>query len=153
LRLSELTFLPQQQFLPTWVLPARRLDQSLWLEQSGSVARVLVSPSYKQLATAKLGGTALSADVGNEGSLLAVVVVTGPGPRFELELLDQALAPLGRAALASDEPTGADDWVNVVTANQNVVVAPREPRVAVGGPLRVSIFDAGGNQVFSTPSR
>jgi hypothetical protein len=151
LRLSRLTL--GEQVLPTWVLPVRRLDQSLWLEESGNLARVLVSSSYKQLAQAKLGGTALSADVGDEGRLLAVVVLSGPGPRFALELLDQELAQLGRAALPSDEPTGADDWVNAVTANQNVVAAPREPRVAVGGPLRVSIFDARGNQVFSTPSR
>jgi hypothetical protein len=151
LRLSWLT--RGEQVLPTWVLPARRLDQSLWLEESGNLARVLVTPSYKQLARAKLGGPALSADVGDEGRLLAVVVVAGPGPRFELELLDQDLAPLGRTVLPTDEPTGADDWVQVVTANQSVAAAPREPRVAVGGPARVSIYDARGNQVFSISSQ
>jgi hypothetical protein len=151
LRLSGVTL--GEQTLPTWMLPARRLDQSLWLEESGNVARVLVSPGYKQLARAKLAGKALSADVGDQGRLLAAVVVTGPGPRFELELVDQDLAPLGRAVLPTDEPTGMDDWVQVVTANQNVVVARAEPRVAVGGPSRVSIFDARGNLLFSIPSR
>jgi hypothetical protein len=139
--------------LPTWLLPARRLDQSLWLQDSGQVSRALVSPTYKRLAGAQLPGRAVDADVGDHGQLLAVVAVTGEGPRFELLLLDHQLGQLARLVLPSDEPTGDDDWVRVVTENQSVAVAPLERRVAVGGPGRVTIFDGEGKQLFSITSR
>jgi hypothetical protein len=138
---------------PTWLLPARRLDQSLWVDDSGQVSRVLVSPTYKRLGDAQLPGRVVDADVGDDGQLLAVVVVTGEGPRFELLLLDQKLAPRGRVVLPSDEPTGNDDWVKVVTENQSVAVARLGARIAVGGPARLSIWDDEGKQLFSIPSR
>ena len=139
--------------LPTWMVPARRLDQSLWLDEAGVASRVLVSPVYKQLSSVPLAGKVLDADVGDEGRLLAIVAVTGHGPSFELLLLDEGLALVGRAPLPGDAPTGSEDWVKVVTENQNVVVAARGAQVAVGGPLRVTIFDARGAQLFSIPSR
>jgi hypothetical protein len=138
---------------PTWIVPARRLDQSLWLEEQGSASRVLLGAGCKRLSSVSLGGALVDVAGGDEGRLLALVLVTGPGPRFELSLLNQDLEPLGRGTLPSDPPTGGDDWVKVVTENQTVVVAPREPRVAVGGPLRVSIFDARGASLFSIPSK
>ncbi|HEX2874126.1 MAG TPA: hypothetical protein VHP33_22885 [Polyangiaceae bacterium] len=139
--------------LPTWVLPARRLDQSLWVAEHGQVSRVLVSPTYKLLGTAQLSGKAIAADAGDEGRLLAVVLVTDAEPRFELALLDQDLAARGRAALPADEPTTGDDWVKAVTANQQVAVAARASLVAVGGPARLTIFDASAKPVFSIPSK
>lgn len=138
---------------PTWMLPARRLDQSFWVEATGRVTRVLVSPTYKQLQAVTLAGRVEAAASGNEGRLLAVVEVTGPGPRFELELLDQDLVPISRAVLPAEPPTGAEDWERVVTENQAIVVAAREPRVAVGGPERVTIFDGQGHQIFFIPSK
>jgi hypothetical protein len=151
LRLPHLT--SSERSLPTWIVPARRLDQSLWLDEGGQVLRALVSPTYKRLSSARLGGPTVDVAVGDEGRLVAVVLVTGPGPRFELSLLDQDLTPLGRAPLPLDAPTGADDWVKVVTENVAVTVAPREARVGVGGPERMAIFDAHGRQLFSIPSR
>jgi hypothetical protein len=35
---------------PTWIVPARRLDQSLWLEEQGSASRVLLSAGCKRLS-------------------------------------------------------------------------------------------------------
>jgi hypothetical protein len=139
--------------LPTWLLPTRRLDQSLWLQETGEVSRALVSPTYKRLAGTQLQGRVVDADTGDDGQLLAVVVVTGDGPRFELFLLNHQLAQLARLTLPSDEPTGDDDWVRVVTENQNVAVAAHERRVAVGGPSRVAIFDGEGKLLFSIPSQ
>lgn len=150
LRLSRLSL--GDTALPTWLLPARRLDQSLWLQDDGQVFRTLVSPTYKRLAGGQLPGRAVDADVGDDGQLLAVVVVTGDGPRFELVLLDQQLQQLARQVLSSDEPTGDADWVRVVTENQTVAVAGRERRVAVGGPGRLTIFDGDGKRLFSIPS-
>jgi hypothetical protein len=150
LRLSGLSL--GDSALPTWLLPARRLDQSLWLQEGGEVSRVLVSPSYKRLAGTQLPGRVGDADTGDDGRLLAVVVVTGEGPRFELLLLNDQLGQLARLVLPSDEPTG-DDWARVVTENQSVAVAPHERRVAVGGPARVTIFDGEGKPLFSIPSR
>jgi hypothetical protein len=144
--------LPQRP-RPTWVLPARRLDQSVWVEATGRATRVLVSPTYKELQVVPLAGRAVAAASGNEGRLVAVVEVTGPGPKFELELLDQDLAPIARVALAADAPTGSEGWERVVTENQAVAVAAREPMVAVGGPARVTIFDGQGHQLFSIPSK
>jgi hypothetical protein len=151
LRLSGLSL--GDSALPTWLLPARRLDQSLWLQEGGEVSRVLVSPSYKRLAGTQLPGRVGDADTGDDGRLLAVVVVTGEGPRFELLLLNDQLGQLARLVLPSDEPTGDDDWARVVTENQSVAVAPHERRVAVGGPARVTIFDGEGKPLFSIPSR
>ena len=138
--------------LPTWALPARRLDQSLWVAESGQVSRVLVSPSYKLLGTAQLGSKVLAADVGDEGRLLAAVLVTEAGLRFELALLDQDLAPRGRVPLPTEDPTAGDDWVKTVTENQQLAVAAHAGLVAVGGPRRLLIFDASAKPVFSIPS-
>lgn len=150
LRLSSLQL--SVPVLPAWILPTRRLEQSLWVEESGRVSRVTVSPRYRHLASAQLPGRVLAADAGDDGRLLAAVVVTGAGPRFELALLDQGLVSLGQVVLPADQPTGTSDWVKVVTENQNVAVAPREARVAVGGPKRVTIFDGRGKLLFSIPS-
>lgn len=139
--------------LPTWLLPARRLDQSLWLDEQGQASRVLLAAGCKRLAQVTPAGSVVDADVGDQGRLLALVLVTGPGPRFELSLLDQDLAPVGRVVLPSDAPTGAEDWVKVVTENQTVVVAPGQGRVAVGGPGRLSIFDGVGRELFTIASK
>ena len=139
--------------LPSWVLPARRLDQSVWVAETGQVSRVLVSPTFKVLGTAQLASRVIAADAGDEGRLVAAVLVTEAGPRFELLLLDQELAVRGRVALPADEPTTSDDWVKTVTENQQVAVAARAALVAVGGPSRVTIFDASAKPVFSIPSR
>jgi hypothetical protein len=99
-----------------------------------------------------LSGAPLTADVGDEGRLLAVVVVAGEGPRFELCLYDAELEPLARVALPADAPTGTEDWVKVVTANQAVAVSANERLVAVGGPDRLLVFDGEGRKLFSKPS-
>jgi hypothetical protein len=136
-----------------WLLPARRLDQCFAVERR-RVFRALVTPSFRQLGeSAELAGTPLTAAVGDEGRLLAVVVVTGEGPRFELQLFDAELAVLGRVPLPSDPPTGGPDWVKVVTQNQGVAAAPGAGRLAVGGPDRLLVLDAQGKQIFSIPSR
>jgi hypothetical protein len=134
---------------PTWALPSRRLDQSTWLDSGGQLTRALVAPTFKRLATARVVGYPHAAEVGDEGRLLAVVVVSGDGPRFELQLFDAELAPLGRAQLPGDAPDGSDDWVKRVTRNQEVAVAPRAGRVAVGGPDRLAIFDAQAQAILS----
>ena len=151
LRLSGLTL--SEPVSPTWLLPARRLDQSLWLDDSGRTSRAMVSPTYKLLTSVQLPGKTLDADVGDEGRLLAALVVTGEGPRFELLLLDPELGQLGRVVLPSDPPTGDDEWVKAVMENQTLAVAGRQPRVAVGGPSRLTIFDGIGRLIFSIPSR
>jgi hypothetical protein len=138
--------------LPMWALPTQRLDQSLWLDAAGSVSRVLVSPRFKPLTSERLVGTPFSVGVGDEGRLLAVVEVTGEGPRFELELFDSKPSLRARVPLPGEAPTGDDDWVRVVTRNQEVAVASRRSRVAVGGPERFRIFDNAGNVIFSIPS-
>jgi hypothetical protein len=136
-----------------WVLPSLRVDQALWLSEAGELWRSQVSPSFRRLTQTTRPGTVFSAGVGDEGRLTALVIVTGDGPRFELELLDARLEPSGRVVLPADAPTGSEDWVAVVTANQQVVVNPRAPQVAVGGPARATIFDASGKVIFSIPSR
>jgi hypothetical protein len=138
--------------LPTWALPAKRLDQSLWLRDSGAIERVWLSTPFKVLGHAQLAGRPVTAAVGNRGELLAAVVVTGPGPRFELQLLDGELKELGRAVLPSEEPTGGEDWVRVVTDNQRLAVSLDGKNVAVGGPARLRIFDARAHELFSIPS-
>lgn len=149
-RLSKSAFpsLPQV----VWVLPAPRLDQCFLFERR-RVLRAVVSPSFKQLAAVELAGTLLTAAVGDEGRLLAAVVVTGAGPRFELQLFDGDLAQLARVTLPSDEPTGEEDWVKMVTENQGLAVAPGDGRVAVGGAGRLQVLDAGGKLVFSSSFR
>lgn len=150
-RLSKLRFPELPDLL--WMLPARRLDQCYLVDAGGGVSRAFVSPGFKQLSGIRLSGVPWAAMAGDEGRLLAAVVVAGAGPRFELQLFDGELAPSGRAGLPAETPTGAEDWIKVVTRNQDLAVAAREPRVAVGGPDRVLIFDAQGNQIFSIPSR
>ena len=150
-RLSKLGF-PETSGL-LWMLPARRLDQCLLVEGSGSVSRAVVSPTFKQLSGMRLSGTAWSVVTGDEGRLVAAVVVVGEGPRFELQLFDAELKQQGRAELPAEAPTGGEDWIRVVTRNQGATAAAREPRVAVGGPDRVLIFDGQGSRLFSIPSR
>lgn len=136
-----------------WALPARRLDQCYLFDEEGRLFKAVVSPSFRRLSGIQLSGQPLTADVGDEGRLVAVVVVAGAGPRFELQLFDSELQQLAQVPLPSEAPTGADDWVRVVTENQGVSVAPRQARVAVGGPARVLIFDRQGKPVFSSASQ
>jgi hypothetical protein len=150
-RLAGLTF--ERSPLPVWALPAQRLDQSLWIDSSGQVERVQLTPRFARLSRLGLGGSPFAAAVGDQGRLLAAIVISGEGPRFELELFDAALRPLARALLPAESPTGSDDWVQVVSRNQELAVSLREPRVAVGGPDRATIFDGRGRVVFSIPSR
>lgn len=138
---------------PAWLLPARRLDQGVLLTEAGEASRVLLSPSFKSLARVELMCPVVAADVGNDGELFAAVVVSGAGPRFSLVLRDKELAPLVQEPLVSEPPTGQPDWVERVTRNQEVVVAPRQPRIAVGGPDRLTIFDERGTVLFSIPSQ
>jgi hypothetical protein len=146
LRMPELTDL-------LWMLPARRLDQAYLVHSGGGVSRAVVSPTFKQLGSVRLAGAPWAAVSGDEGRLLAAIVVTGEGPRFELQLLDAELEASGRASLPSEAPTGTEDWLKVVTRNQDLAASAHEPRVAVGGPDRVLVFDGQGNQLFSIPSR
>jgi hypothetical protein len=138
--------------LPTWALPAKRLDQSLWLRDSGALERVWLSAPFKQLGHAQLAGRPLTAAVGDRGELLAAIVVTGPGPRFELQLLDESFKELGRAVLPGEAPNGEEDWVRVVTDNQRLAVSADGAKVAVGGASRVRIFDGRAQELFSIPS-
>jgi hypothetical protein len=136
-----------------WALPARRLDQCYLFDEAGRVFRAVVSPTFRQLAGIQLQGQPLSADVGDEGRLLAVVVVTGAGPRFELQLFDADLKEVAKVPLPAEMPTGDDEWVRVVTENQGVTVASRRPLVALGGPARLLIVDGLGKQIFPIPSQ
>ncbi|RYZ04111.1 MAG: hypothetical protein EOO73_24815 [Myxococcales bacterium] len=136
---------------PGWALPARRVDQSLWVDEAGTLTRALVSPVFKSLGTARSVGAAYAADVGDEGRLLAVISVTGAGPRFELALFDGELRERGRSLLAGDAPNGESEWVRLVTRNRELAVAPRSARVAVGGPDRLTIFDGEASVVLSMP--
>ncbi len=138
---------------PSWVLPSRRLDQAAWLDESGALSRALVSPSFKLLGSSRTPGAPFAAEVGDEGRLLAIVTVTGPGPRFELLSFDAELAERGRAVLRSEPPSSAEDWVRLVTRNQELAVSPREGRVAVGGPDRLALFDDRAAIVLSIPIR
>jgi hypothetical protein len=136
-----------------FMLPARRLDQCYLVDQQGGLSRAVVSPTFKQLAGTRLSGPPWSVVAGDEGRLVAALAVAGEGPRFELQLFDAELVPSGRADLPGEAPTGREDWLKVVTRNQGLAVAAREPRVAVGGPDRLFVFDGQGRQLFSMPSR
>jgi hypothetical protein len=139
--------------LPSWALPTVRLDQSVWIEPGGVMKLVQLTPRFAERARTTVAGAPFAADVGDQGRLLAVVAITGDGPRFELQLFDAGLRPRARVALPAEAPTGADDWVQVVSQNQQLAVSPAEPRVAVGGPARMTIFDGAGKVLFSIPSR
>lgn len=152
LRLPGASF--SEQGLPAWALPARRLDQALWIDEAGVVTRVLTGSTFRRLGEpVTLPGRPYAVAVGDDGQLLASVLITGPGPRFELELRDAELQPLARVPLPSDAPTGSEDWLKPVTENQQLEVAPHGGLVAVGGPLRLAIFSAAGQQLFSKTSQ
>lgn len=139
---------------PAWLAPARRLDQALWVEESGQIFRSLVSPTFKRLGTGYgLPGRPLALTVGDGGQLVASVIVSGPGPSFELLLLNGELAPRARVPLPAEAPSDSEDWVPGVTENQALAAAAHEPRVAVGGPSRLLIFDGEGRQLFPKPSQ
>jgi hypothetical protein len=150
-RLSQLELPPLAR--PFLVLASRRVDQSLLLAEDGRLTRALVSPVFQKLGGGVLVPAPLHAAVGDEGRLLAIVGVTGAGPAFELFAFDEQLEPLGRTPLPRDEPTGREDWAQVVTRNQELAVAPRSALIAVGGPDRVLCFGAAGNLIFAIPSR
>jgi hypothetical protein len=138
--------------LPSWALAWRRLDQSLWVDERGTITRTLLSPSFKRLDTTSVDGQIFDAATGDEGRLLALLTIVGEGPAFALELRDQDLVRRAVVPLPAEAPTGGDDWVKVVTANQNLSVSPYEGKVAVGGPSRLSVIDARGQRIFSIPS-
>jgi hypothetical protein len=138
---------------PFLALPTRRLDQEYLLEDDGHLTRVLVTPLFRKLSESDLGLRPFAACVADGARVLAVIALAGEGPRFELRLFDEKLTATGRAPLASEPPTGRDDWLRVVTRNLELACSPHEARVAVGGPDRVEIFDRQAERVLSIPSR
>lgn len=139
--------------VPSWSLPTRRVDQSVWVDEAGNLTRALVSPVFKPLGAVSNPGSTYAAEAGYEGRLLALITVTGAGPRFELSLFDADLRELARARLPGEPPTGERDWLRVVTRNQELAVAPRSARVAVGGPDRLTIYDESAVATLSIPIR
>jgi hypothetical protein len=138
---------------PFLALPTRRLDQEYLLDEEGHLTRALVTPLFRKLSESELGAAPLAACMADGARTLALIAIVGEGPRFELRLFDEKLAPAGSASLVTEAPTGRDDWLQVVTRNLELSCAPHAARVAVGGPNRVQIFDGHGQQILSIPSR
>ena len=145
--------LPEQP-LPTWLAPAPRLDQAFWVKATGEARRVLLVPDFKPLGgTIALPGKPIALEVGDSGNLLASVLVAPGALHFDLDLRDAELRPLAQVPLPGDDPTLDEDWVAAVTENQRLAVTPGGRYIAVGGPDRLAIFDAAGQQLFFNSSR
>jgi hypothetical protein len=138
---------------PLLALPARRLDQEYLLQDDGHLTRALVTPHFRKLSQSDLGLRPFAACMADGARLLAVIALVGEGPRFELRLFDEKLGAAGQAALATQAPTGRDDWLQVVTRNLELACAPHDALVAVGGPDSAQIFDGRAAVVLSIPSR
>ncbi len=124
------------------LLTTRRIDQ-VWIARDngrfellsiagkGRVVRSLDLPSAYDVATSDLAIAILRLERGaGKKRRFSLRVVDADGK----ELMEQEL-PLGKAA------GEGEDWVAKITKNRAVVLAPKEPLVAVGGPTWLSVWN------------
>jgi hypothetical protein len=87
------------------------------------------------------------------GDALAFVLVSPPEPgqtrRWSLLVTDFDGQPRFRAALAAASAAADDHWLEALVEDKNLAISSFGPLVAVGGSVRVEVWDyATGQPVF-----
>ena len=124
------------------LLTTRRIDQ-VWVAREGGtfellgiaggkgqVVRSLTLPSAYDVATSNTAIAILRLERSDKKRHFALRVVDADGK----QLMEQEL-PLSKA------PGDGEDWVEQITKNRAVAIAPKEPLVAVGGPTWLSVWN------------
>lgn len=132
------------------ILPGSRPD-TVWLlrlDRRVSLHSV-VAGKLARLETVNLEADPYDADAA--GGLLAVLELDQPSDApwtFVLEVFDVSGKRKLREALPAMESLG-EDWVDRLTENRNLALSADPPRVAVGGPTALTVFDAStGKRLF-----
>jgi hypothetical protein len=135
------------------VLPGSRPD-TVWLLHLDRRASLhsLVGGKLARLETVTLEADPFDAD--SAGRFLAVLELDQPsdGPwTFVLEVFDVSGKRQFREALPTVESLD-QDWIERLTENRGLALSSDPPRVAIGGPTELTVFDArNGTKVFAEP--
>jgi hypothetical protein len=135
------------------VLPGSRADAAWLLRRDRRVSlHGTVEGKLARLQTVNLETDPFDAEAA--GTFLAVLELDQPSDApatFVLEVFDTSGKRRFRTTLPAEESFD-EDWAERLTQNRNLAVSADPPRVAVGGPTELTVFDAGtGARVFSEP--
>lgn len=126
-----------------WRLTAAdRIDRAWLATASGDLVLLEVGARLRVVDTLRTG--LLPFDFAATGSRLALVSLSerpGEPRRFALTVYDREGSQLYSHALSVDEVTAEPDWAARVAANKELVIGEDPPRIAVGGPASLRVFD------------
>lgn len=131
------------------LLPATRIDCAWVVTEHGRFVLVALEARARVLRSVETGLAPF--DVAATPERIALVSVTRPPEprRFRLHVYTAAAEPLFAADLPAAPPGTGEDWARAIIADKQVVLRDNPPRVAVGGPSAVSVFDAAtGERLF-----
>jgi len=135
------------------MLPGSRPD-TVWLLRLDRRVSLhsLVGGKLARLETVTLEADPFDAD--SAGGLLAVLELDQPSDApwtFVLEVFDVSGKRRFREALPTTESL-EEDWVERLTENRGLALSADPPRVAIGGPTALTVFDVQkGTKVFAEP--
>jgi hypothetical protein len=135
------------------VLPASRPD-TVWLVRLDRRVSLqsLVGGKLARVETVNLEADPFDAD--SAGGLLAVLELDQPSDApwtFVLEVFDVSGKRQFRETLPAVESLD-QDWFERLTENRGLAISADPPRVAIGGPTALTVFDArNGTKVFAEP--
>jgi hypothetical protein len=135
------------------LLPGSRPD-TVWLVRLDRRASLhgLVGGKLARLETVNLEADPFDAD--SAGRFLAVLELDQPSDApwtFVLEVFDVSGKRQFREALPTAESLD-QDWIERLTENRGLALSSDPPRVAIGGPTALTVFDArNGTKVFAEP--
>jgi len=125
------------------LLTTKRLDR-VWIARGdGELMLAQLGPEMRDVKKIELPATLF--DIASNNSYLAALRVEQPdgGPRqWKLAVYDADGKQLFAATLPPEPaPPAGENWVQAVTRNRSVVLAPRAPLVAVGGPGALMVWN------------
>jgi hypothetical protein len=135
------------------IFSARRIDQAWLASESGELLRVQLEPKFDVVGKLELGPDLYDLDVTDE-FIVALVAHELPdrGRRWQLAVYDAN----GQSKLSADwtgpaAPGEIEDWVPIVTRNQNLAVCRYASLVLVGGPDSLDVRDIKTGQRTHAP--
>lgn len=128
---------------PTRLLPANRLDELFSVGPAGEVLHLRLQAEILVLGRFQLPAPPFAAAVNRDA--LAFVLVSRPARnqprRWTLLVTDFEGRPRFETELVGQRASADEDWLQTMLEDKNLALSWYQPLVAVGGGLKVSVWD------------
>jgi hypothetical protein len=135
-----------------WRLAAAdRIDRAWVATASGDVLLVDIAARLSVFQVVHTGLVPFDfAAIPSAFALVSVTEQAGQPRRFSLNVFSRAGTQLYSYQLAVAQVTADPDWASRASANEEVVIGEAPPRVAVGGPTSLRVFELhSGKELFA----